>query len=179
MLMPFNGGSGPIGFYVSFLFIAICFLICLFFLIFGAVKTNWRAASLVILVCVGVIYNIVFTEEYLFGAINGNAASVIRHELNFVRNDQSGDQYITYNDIGAFELQTMGKYAGRFYAVPELESIHLATFNAFKGKYLIVDVPRIDPNSGYADFFKHCVVLYKSALGNIIGYIYSCNVHNR
>jgi hypothetical protein len=175
MLIPFNGGSGPMGFYVSFLFIALVFLISFVIMIAGIFKPTWRQSALAILICLGLTYSLIFTEEYVFGKISGSASEVLRSSLTYVKADKSGDQYITYNDIGAYELSAMHKYAGRFYVAPELEGTNLERLGKFNGKYLIVDMPRIDTNSGYAIFFKSCTVLASSTSGQIKGYIYSCN----
>jgi hypothetical protein len=46
----------------------------------------------------------------------------------------------------------LSKYEGRFYAAPQYESVHRELFAGFHGNYLVVDLPRFNPDSFYGKF---------------------------
>ena len=60
---PFSGGSGPLGFYVSFLFIAGSFIAATFFAGLGWWQKKRRAGCLAIILMIGLSYNMVLAEE--------------------------------------------------------------------------------------------------------------------
>ncbi len=174
MLIPFTGGSGPIGFYVSFLFIAVVFLLSLFLALTARLRIFSVSSVVIILLILGVAYNAVFIEEYQWGNINGSPARVLRQTLLVVQSRSDISSVITYNDTGAHELSRMGKYANRFYAVPEYESVHKTRFSEFDGHFLIVDIPRIYGGSYYESFFRSCTVVFRTQSGHIMGTVYDC-----
>lgn len=177
-LTPFNGGSGPLGFYVSFLFIAFSFIVTLILIAFIKRKQEWKSYLLFFILAIGICYNLVFAEELLWGKINGNTTYVLRSAISFIENNNSIKKVMTYNDIGAQYLDMMGKYGGRIYAVPEYEANYRKKFASFDGYYLIVDVPHIYEKSFYGKFFAGCSILYERQSRNINGRIYDC-LHNR
>lgn len=174
MLIPFTGGSGPIGFYVSFLFIAMAFLLSLFFALGARFRILSVSSIAIILLILGTTYNAIFIEEYQWGNINGSPADVLRQTLSVIQSRSDISSIITYNDIGARELARMGKYANRFYAVPEYESVHKTRFSEFDGHFLIVDVPRIYGGSYYESFFQSCIAISRATSGVIEGTVYKC-----
>ncbi len=174
MLIPFTGGSGPIGFYVSFLFIAVVFLLSLFFALTARLRISSVSSVVIILLILGITYNIVFIEEYQWGNINGSSAEVLQQTLLTIQSRSDISSVITYNDIGARELARMGKYANRFYAVPEYESVHKTRFSEFDGHFLIVGVPRIYGGSYYESFFQSCNAISRATSGVIEGTVYKC-----
>ncbi len=176
VLTPFNGGSGPMGFYISFLFIAVSYIISLIAIIFGRVKTNWRIGAVIILLIVAIAYNGVFAEEYIHGRINGSAPDVLNANLNFISQDPNIKQVVTYNDMGAGKLEHMGLYAGRFYAAPQFEEGHRVKFSGYVASstnFMIIGVPPLYEGF-YSDFFSKCDTLFSSQSGKIIGKTYSC-----
>src|SRR3990167_9085440 len=72
ILMPFTGGNGPIGFYISFLVIVVGFGVSAALAALARFVPRARGALLVALIVVGVTFNGIFIEEYIWGRINGS-----------------------------------------------------------------------------------------------------------
>ena len=174
MLNPFNGGSGPMGFYVSFFFLASAFVVSLSLAIVGHIKKEWRPGILIAICVVGLTYNGVLAEEYMYGKINGSAADVLHQSISFIERTPKIRQVITYNDIGARELSEKGLYAGRFYAAPQFEEGHRAKFASYQGHYLVVGIPPLY-DGFYREFFLKCDILFEANSGTIRSNVYSCN----
>lgn len=174
-LNPFNGGSGPMGFYVSFLFIAVSFIVSSVLALIGFFKKQWRTGIAIVLVFVGLTYNGILAEEYLFGRINGSAPAVLLKAVDFIEHEDSIKSVITYNDTGNQYLSGMRKYSGRIYAVPESEQGYREKFANFDGHYLIVDIPPFNPESFYGKFFAECDTLFEAISGKITGRVYDCD----
>jgi hypothetical protein len=188
ILTPITGGSGPMGFYVSFLFIATAFIVAVVAAVVGRLALKgrfgerglvWLVPMLCVIIAVGLAYNAVFAEEYMFGAINGSSAKVLSADVEFIRQTPLIKQVMTYNDTGAGALTAIDAYAGRIYATPDAEDLYrskFAGFSAVPGSgYLVVDVPRLAADSFYAKFFASCTVLYQSVSGQISGTVYRCS----
>ncbi len=171
ILMPFTGGNGPIGFYVSFLFIAVGFGISAALAVLAR-YTRLRAL-VVALIVVGVAFNGIFIEEFLYGRINGSAPTALRASLAYIA-ESNVKGVITHADTGAYELKGMGKYAGRFYAVPAYEEGHRALFAKHTGHYLVVNVPLLNEGGFYSKFFKTCKVAFATSSGVISAHVYYC-----
>lgn len=180
ILNPFNGGSGPLGFYVSFLFIVLSYIVSFGLILIGLLKRAWRKELLVIVVMIGLTYNIVFVEEFVRGDINGSAPHVLEEAIVFLVTHDAIDGVLTYNDIGAHELTTIGKYDGRFYAAPQFEENHKERFadhiQTGSGSFLVVDIPHINPASFYGNFFAECDMLFEAQDGKIRANVYSCAI---
>lgn len=173
-LFPFHGGSGPLGFYVSFLFIGLSFLAAAAAVAAARARPRLRQAMLALLLAVGLAYNAVFAEEYVFGRINGDSTVVLDAALGYLRGRTDITQVITYNDTGAHELTAMGKYYKRLYVDPAFEKTNVAKLNAFHGHYLVVDVPRIDPDGFVAAFFDSCDPVFEKTSGVISARVLDC-----
>ncbi len=174
ILTPFTGGSGPTGFYISFLFIATSFLTSIILGITCLFKKNWRPNLIIVILIIGLAYNLVFAEELLFGKINGNVAQVINRTTDYIQKTITIKKVLTYNDIGAQELSKIGKYAGRFYATPDFEAGHQKKFADFTGQYVVVDIPHLYENGFYGQFFSNCRVEYETRSSRITGRVYNC-----
>ncbi len=178
MLNPFNGGSGPEGFYVSFLFIIMSFIVSGVLAIFAFFKKNFRASASIIIIMISIIYNLVFIEELIWGKINGNVSSVTESAISFIKNIPQIKGVITYNDTGAYRLSQIGKYSGRFYASPQFEESHKQRFAEHTdnngGYFLIVDIPHINQNSFYGDYFSKCLNIFKDSDRKIEAKVFSC-----
>ncbi len=173
ILMPFTGGNGPIGFYISFLVITVGFGISAALVALARLMPQARGVLLVALIVLGVAFNGIFVEEYIWGRINGSAPDALRTSLAYIAgSDVKG--IITHADTGAYELSWMGKYAGRFYAVPGYEEGHKALFAKFTGEYLVVDVPHLNENGFYSKFFSTCTVKFATSSGVIAAHVYYC-----
>jgi 4-amino-4-deoxy-L-arabinose transferase-like glycosyltransferase len=173
MLNPFNGGSGPMGFYVSFFFLASTFVVSVCLGIVGYIKKGLRPGVLIALCIIGLTYNAIMAEEYMYGRINGSAAEVLRDLIGNIENNPRIKEVITYNDIGARELSERSLYAGRFYAAPQFEEGHRAKFAAYHGHYMVVGIPPLYTGF-YSEFFSRCDILSESQSGVIRGVVYTC-----
>ncbi len=173
VLTPFNGGSGPLGFYVSFLVIFFGFLVSLVAVGAGLVIPRFRQGVLVIVLLAGLSYNAVFIEEFSFGKINGSAREALSSSLAFIERSGDIERVLTYNDVGAYELSKMGKYEGRFYAAPDFEAGHRVKFAAFTGQYLVIGIPPLY-DGFYSQYFSECAILFRTESGTIPGTVYTC-----
>jgi len=174
ILNPFTGGSGPTGFYVSFLFIASSFIVSLILVVAALFKKGWSAGIMIMLLAIGFTYNMVMAEELLFGRINGNVSEVLSAVSLYVKQDSSIKQVISYNDIGAHEFGKAGKYAGRFYATPDYESEHRIRFANYD-HYVVIDIPHLYEYGFYGRFFSNCKTMFKTVSGRIDGRVYDCS----
>jgi hypothetical protein len=174
-LFPFSGGSGPLGFYVSFLFMALIWICsAIFTASFLKMKNVKKRAAFCILV-LGILYNGVFIEEYLFGKINGSAPKLVYAAAEFIKNDPDIKKVTVYNDNGGDEIMKIGKYRRRLYTDPAFNlNDKVSTLNATKDYYLEINIPRIDPGSVYRKFFDSCKIVYNRADKSISAKVYDC-----
>jgi glycosyltransferase involved in cell wall biosynthesis len=173
ILFPFTGGNGPIGVYLSVLFIGASFIIAAVL----AALARWGSHAriyLVALILVGCAYMGVFSHEFLFGRMNGSAPALVRESLAFIAASPSIQSVVTHGDTGAYELIGMGKYGGRFYAVPGYEEGHKERFKEHNGYYLVVNVPLLNPDGFYAKYFAMCESVFHAVSGRIRSDVYDC-----
>ncbi len=175
ILMPFTGGSGPIGFYVSFLFIGASFAAAGLFMLCALVISKIRAPLIVAGVIVGLACSAVFIEELLWGRINGSVPEVLAESVAYIASSDI-KSVITHADTGAYELNNLGKYAGRFYAVPGNEDVHRERFSAHRGHYLVIDFPKLNERGYYSRFFATCESIFETRSGAVEGHVYYCPV---
>lgn len=173
-IFPFTGGSGPVGFYVSWLFIALSWIVSILLAITALFKKEWRRSAVCVIFLVGLFYNVAFAEEYLLGKINGSPNILLKKAVNFIEHNSAISNVISYNDIGAYELMKIGKYERRLYAAPKFEKSYTDILNNFKGHYLVIDIPHLSPASPYAKYFLACGAVYEDYSGKISTKIYNC-----
>lgn len=173
-LFPFTGGSGPTGFYISFLFMALFWLISIAFLVSGYVKGNLKSRILFGIILFGLVYNAVFIEEHLFGKINGSPYNLFPEAFAIIKENNDIKNVITYNDIGGHEIRQTGKYQRRLYAAPQFEHEYREVFKNFNGHILFIDIPRVDPNSLYTKYFDSCEAIYSKTDKYITAKLLSC-----
>ncbi len=172
---PFSGGSGPLGFYVSFLFIALAWIISLIAVGCALWKPTFRKPLLMFLLIVGFSYNIVFIEEYLCGYVNGHAATLLLHAVEFIKQDPDIEHVTVYNDNGGSEIQALGKYRKRLYIDPKFDQTEkVATLNMYKEHYFVLNIPNIDSGNIYQTYFDSCQVVYRETDKQISATIYDC-----
>ena len=172
VLTAFNGGSGPVGFYMSFLVIACSFLVASAFALAGRIRKPLLGVAALGIVCTGIAYNAAFIEEFSFGKVYGSTTESLRSALMYIAGTDEIKGIITYNDIGAYELKHMGKYASHFTAAPQFEAVSRGAFSTYKGEYLVVDIPPLY-DGFYREFFKSCTVLFMARSGVITSTVYS------
>ena len=173
-LYPFMGGSGPLPFYISFGFMALIWIYSLALVIPSFIKNNFKKQALIGVLILGIIYNAVFIEEYLFGKINGNAKTLVINSVSFIARDESIKKIAVYNDNGGYNVRQTNKYEKRIYAAPQFESTYKEFFKNFKGHILFIDIPKIGANSMYAKYFSSCKIIYRKTDKKIEATIYDC-----
>lgn len=173
-VMPFFGGSGPLGFYVSWLLIGFSWVLSGLFVFWTKIKKGSAAFLAIPVLVVGLLYNSVFTEEYLFGKINGSSEELLENIQNFVVQNDKIKEAITYNDIGAYVLRNKGKYRRRLYVAPKFEGSYQDVLNNFKSYYMVLEIPKINPESIYAEYFATCEIIYEEWSGVIPARVYNC-----
>lgn len=173
-LMPFTGGSGPVGFYVSWLYIALNWIIVAILVVWSFFKNRRRESLLAIVIVLSVGYNTVFIEEYLFGRINGNVTNLINRAVAFIDKDPHIDKVVKYNNIAGYELAKIHKNDRRLYVAPKYEPFNREEMSKFSGHYLVIDMPRLDQSGFYVKYFSLCDVVYKDFSQKITATIYDC-----
>ncbi|MEK7507178.1 MAG: hypothetical protein AAB585_01360 [Patescibacteria group bacterium] len=171
-LIPFSGGSGPIGFYLSAWFIILTWLAALVALAAILAGRGRKAIWLILFLLLGLGYNLIVTGEYLFGRLYGSPAKIARAGVDYITNEPIIKQVITYNDIGAYELKTAGKYTSRFYTAPARD--YTKKLKEFRGHYLIIDFPVIDKRSAYWNLISKCDLTKKFTDKYVDSYIFDC-----
>src|SRR3989344_5038133 len=78
--------------------------------ILGFLKPERRRGMTMIIISIGIIYNAVFIEEFIWGKINGSSATVLKESVLFIKNSPEIKSIITYNDNGAYALWQIDKY---------------------------------------------------------------------
>lgn len=173
-VFPFTGGSGPVGFYVSWLFMALGWIISIVLVALAFFKRTWRWPLALVILLFGLLYNLVFAEEYIFGKINGNPSRLLTEAVDFIQKTSAIKSVITYNNIGQYELNKIGKYERRLLAAPKYEAGYVEVLKNFQGHYLVIDIPHLDPHSPYAKYFQTCKGVYQKNDQKISSRIYDC-----
>ncbi len=172
---PFSGGSGPLGFYVSFLFMGLSWIITFVAVLFAKVKTDYKKLVIVFLIPLGFVYNAVFTEEYLFGYWNGSAPKLLNGAVEYIKNNREIEMVTVYNDNGGNEIKEIGKYRKRLYVDPKFDiNEKVKTLNTYKEHYFVLDIPKIDPTSVYQKYFDSCKVVYSEKDKKMSATVYDC-----
>jgi 4-amino-4-deoxy-L-arabinose transferase-like glycosyltransferase len=174
---PFSGGSGPLGFYVSFLFIALAWIISSGTLIFAKIKPQYKKLAIVFLIPIGLAYNGIFIEEYLIGFWNGSAPKLLIPAVEFIKNNPDIKKVIVYNDNGVDNIRATGKYYARLYIDPKFEvniREKIDSLNTNKKHYFVLNVPRFGSNTMYQKYFDTCRIIYNQTDKKISAIIYDC-----
>ncbi len=174
-LYPFSGGSGPLPFYVSFLFMGLVWATSFFVIIWAKIKNNYKKFSILFLLPIGLAYNFVFIEEYMFGLWNGSAKYLIKEVSLFIKDNPQISKVTTYNDNGGDELLRVDKYRKRLYIDPKFDvNEKVKTLNQYKEHYLVINIPRIDQSSVYQRYFNSCNIIFDKNSGKISAIVYDC-----
>jgi len=171
-LIPFTGGSGPIGFYFSAMFIFCFWLIVLLGFIGCLFWPKKQKALLTIIVSAGLVYNALFIIEFLGGKFYGNVPALAKQTVDYVNANPQIKEVITYYDIGPYDLRQSGKYSSRFYTSPKRD--YVPKLNTFHGHYMVVDYPSIDKGSLYWRLLNRCPVVKEFEDKKIHSYVFDC-----
>lgn len=173
-LVPFIGGSGPLGFYSSWLFLGISWLAVLGAGIVGFIRKDFLSIKPFIVI-VGIAYSIIMLSDMLFGYPHGNSSKVLDDAIRYIRETPSVSSVVTYNDAGGYKIAKLGKYARRMMAVPKYEPVYKEFFKNYRGHVLVLDIPRIYQNSVYWRFISSCSSEFVSRSGYISATLYNCS----
>jgi len=174
-LIPFTGGSGPIGFYFSAAFIfAFWLLIFLAFIGYFIWYQRRGRMFLAIIVSAGLIYNAFFITEFLRGKLYGSVPKIARETVDYVNNaPEIGEkQVITYYDIAPYDLRKFGKYHSRFYTA--LNRDYSAKITSFRGYYMIVNFPEVGNDNQYWKLIERCSTKKEFRDKKIRSYVFDC-----
>lgn len=173
-LYPFSGGSGPLGFYISFAFIGLFWVFSFIMFLVFLKNRNLKNYVLSGLIIFGLFYNTIFTEEYLFGKINGYAPALVRDSAEFIKNNPDIKKVVVYNDNGGDEIRKTGKYFRRMYATPQFEEEYKKILSDFNGYILFINIPQINNDSFYYQYFSTCKLIYYDSHRYIKSQILDC-----
>jgi len=172
---PFSGGSGPLGFYVSFLILVSSWIISVLALVFAFLKPHLKKALIVFLIPISFIYSGIFIEEYSYGAVNGSAPKLLSGAVEYIETNPDIEMVVVYNDNGGNEVREIGKYRGRLYTAPQFDiKVKVRDLNKYKEHYFVLDVPKVDPQSPFQRYFESCKVIYNEIDRKISATIYDC-----
>lgn len=171
-LVPLTGGSGPLGFYVPLDWVAIMFALSAAAFAVAYIKKS--AYALAIFIALITTYNGALFFEYSKGSSFGSTVQVAHALTDEIVASTTIPAVITYNDIGAYELFRGEKYEARFYPHTQFIPDNIEKFKRGTGYYLVIDMPTIHPDSGYARFFNQCISLVSTSSGIVTGNIYDC-----
>lgn len=174
-LFPFTGGSGPVGFYISFLVVACAWIFIAVCIVIGKIKPRALGILVPVILFVGIFYNGMFVTEYIFGAVNGNVHTVLKPALQFIKENPAIHNVITYNDIGSYELREMEKYQRRIYVDPRFMATYVGLLENFKQYYLYVDIPHVERNSYYGEQLHACPAIFTARSGTIVASVRDCS----
>ncbi len=171
-LVPITGGSGPVGFYVSALFVGLSWLIMAGALLVWQKVPKQRAFATALFLCLGVAYTGVMLEEYLVGSIYGSPNRVAWETVRYVNTNPDITQVISYYNYGPYDLRQSGKYAARFYVTPKRD--YSGRIMAWRGYYMIIDFPAIAADDQYMRIITRCPIAKQFTDKLITGTVYDC-----
>ena len=159
-LFPFTGGSGPTGFYISFVFLALIWICLVIFALSHFRIKNIQKRVFFCILILGLLYNTVFVEEYLFGKINGSATKLAVSSVEFIKNNLEIKKVIVYDNNAGWSVMQTGKYERRTYTTPQFEDEYKKILDSFNGHILFIDIPKISDDSFYTSYMNSCKVIY-------------------
>jgi hypothetical protein len=176
VLLPMSGGSGPLGFYVSLLFLFVFWALSLVAFIASVVAKSEKIKkiSLIVIATSSLVYAINVSSEYLFGVNYGSAPKVVNDLLSYTLSHDEIKQVVTYNDAGAYTLINSQKYFKRFYSDPAFVEDNKDKLRDYHGFYLVLDFPAINSDSVYAQYFETCKSVYESDDKLMNGDVFDC-----
>jgi hypothetical protein len=110
----------------------------------------------------------------LFGRINGNTKKLVSESVTFIKDHSEIKKVIVYNDTGGYNVRQSGKYYRRMYATPQFEAEYQKILADYDGYILFIDIPRIDSNSFYAQYFAKCKNIFNASDRQISAQIFDC-----
>lgn len=171
-VFPFHGGSGPLGFYVSFLYIGVSWIACTALFFLALRKPQYKKYILAFFIPLALMYNLVFIEEYHLGIINGSAPKLLAGAVEFMKNDPDITKVLVYNDNGGDEIQKIGKYERRLYVAP-MFGTESKLDSVITGYYFELDTP-LPPRGLYKDYVDSCNILYRATDQKMTATVYDC-----
>ncbi len=175
-LIPFSGGSGPLGFYLPLDGIMLLWGIAAVSaaLLFFVANTRIRFIAIVLFIVMGIFYNTIGVVEYEKGYLYGSTSGVYTALVARVNNDPTIPQVITYNDVGGYDLTVSKKYFKRFYTDPMFADTNVGKFGSYNGYYMVLDMPLINTQSVYWQYFQKCKSVFDIRDKQVSGFIFDC-----
>ncbi|MFH1054130.1 MAG: glycosyltransferase family 39 protein [Candidatus Woesearchaeota archaeon] len=183
-LVPFTGGSGPAGFYLTFTTIALGFILAFGFLMIGIYFTLMRKNKvarifILLFLSASLAYNFVLIEEYLFSSANPDIDLINVQIRDYaIENDLNEPVYIFRN------------FALRYYIDDKYDDIRFLDFHndtaekaavlgqelgEERASVLFIDFPSIDKEGNLFKTLNECKKRKTfSDKGTIIGYVFEC-----
>lgn len=184
ILFPLSGGSGPIGFYLPLdgmmILVSLTALsgLVMTYLFFSRSNDSvYMAIAMGIVIASTFVQSGFVTYEYLTGGYYGNTSRVATALLMQVTPHDK--KILSYNDIGAYELYEKGVYGGRFYPHASYFLPNAEKLLAFKGLYLVVDMPHINKDQLFGTYFGACDAVATSSDKYIEGALLDCDEEAR
>ena len=171
-LIPMTGGSGPIGFYVSALFVLVVWVVGVSGALAVIYRYKYKNALLLLFLVFGIGYNLVLTNENVFGSMYGSVDGIAKMGLGYIDKNPNIKEVITYYDTGAYYLREFHKYSSRFYTAPTRD--YTKKLTEYRGHYMIVDFPAIDKSSDYWKLINRCPIDKKFNDKKVDIYIFDC-----
>ncbi|MBI4160651.1 MAG: glycosyltransferase family 39 protein [Candidatus Yanofskybacteria bacterium] len=175
-LVPFMGGSGPLGFYSSWFFLGASWIVALSVGAFAFIRRTTTPIRYFVFV-IGIAYSVIMLSDMLFGYPYGSSKKVFNDILQYVQQTPSVQSVITFNDVGAYYLNKMGKYERRMFTAPKYEKLYKDILDKHYGHLLIIDIPRIYEDSVYGRYISSCQPEFMSRSGYISATLYDCAEH--
>ncbi len=122
----------------------------------------------------GLLYNGVFIEEYIWGNINGSPYGLLAHAKTVIAESPDIKNVLVYNDIGGHDIKATGKYERRIYAAPMFESFYKELFAGFTEYILYINIPRVGDGNLFSNYFKSCETIYEETDRYIDSKILKC-----
>lgn len=173
-LVPFTGGAGPLGFYSSWLFLGMSWLVAFCVGVTGLIRRNVSSIKPFILIT-GIAYCVIMLFDMLLGYPHGDSSKVLNDAIRYIQETPSVHSVITYNDAGGYKISQMGKYFRRMLVAPKYEKSYQDVFSKFKGHLLVVDIPPIYHDSLYWRYILLCRPEFVSRSGYISATLYNCS----
>ncbi len=104
-LVPFRGSSGPFGFYVGFLTMAVAFLVCVILALVAILsRARVRVWTIIAIIAIGIAYNCIIAQEYLFAVSHPDINEGGRFLLDYGKSHDLPQPVYSWNAIGRTEL---------------------------------------------------------------------------
>jgi len=171
-LFPLFTASGPLGFFISFNFLVVSFMVSLVLILVNYIPRGNLVSSQFIIALV-TVYSLTLSIENATGVLYGDSNAVVKE---LVRDIDRNQRVLTYNDIAAYELIEKGSYSGRLYMRPDWQESKMEIMRNFDDFFMYVNMPPIDSAKWLFEELDRCSITSEDADGKIVGRLYDCRL---